>query len=123
MGLIADRRDGIATVAGDYVLGAGWGASTFTVTAGSSDHSGEIVITGVTGGGLAQATATVAFTFKNGAMKSAPAYLINSTDDSSIIESGNWAQSNTTTVGTWTYSVLPVNAKIYKVHYILLCPF
>ena len=44
-----------ALVAGDFALGAGWGASTVAVTAGSNDHFGSIVITAATGGGLAQA--------------------------------------------------------------------
>jgi hypothetical protein len=117
MGLLSDRRDGTATVAGDYVLGAGWGGTTFTVTAGSTDDGGELVLTCVTGGGLAQATATIAFTFKDGAFPRAPVFIVTSTTDNALTEVGGWAQSNTTTIGTWTYGVLPVNAKIYKVRY------
>jgi hypothetical protein len=105
------------------VLGAGWGATTKVVTAGSTDHGGELVITGVTGGGLAQATATVAFTFKDGAFARAPSFIVTSTASAPLTEVGGWAQSNTTTVGTWTYGVLPVNAVIYRIRWICVAGY
>ena len=42
------RSIGTAAVAGDFALGAGWGASTVAVTSGSNAQRGEITITGTT---------------------------------------------------------------------------
>lgn len=104
-----------ALVAGDFALGAGWGASTVAVTAGSNDHFGSIVITAATGGGLAQATATVTMTFKS-AFSVAPAgVLVTGTNDNSaathLAVTGGTA---TTTAATWTSSTIPVDTKLYR---------
>lgn len=120
MGVLADRKDGTAVVAGDFVLGAGWGSTgSATVTAGSTDQGGELVIT-ASGSSYAQATATVVFTFKDGAFPRAPVYLVTSSTDQSLTEVGGWAQTSTTTALTLTYGVLPVSTKIYKLRYALV---
>lgn len=112
-----DGSIGTAAVAGDFALGAGWGGSTKAVTSGSNAQRGTLTITGVTGGGLAQATATVVFTFPDGAYASAPFVFTSSSNDNSI-DTGRFAVTSvTTTAVTWTFSVAPVNAKIYKLHY------
>lgn len=51
-------------VAADVVLGAGWGTTaTKVIEAGSNDMAGRITVTSA-GTGQAQATATIAVTFK-----------------------------------------------------------
>ena|SRR5689334_10050594 len=112
-----DGSIGTAAVAGDFALGAGWGAGTKAVTTGSNAQRGELVITAVTGGGLAQATATVVFTFPDGAYASAPWVYVDETNDNSI-DTGRFAVTTvTTTAVTLTFSLLPVNTKIYKLRY------
>lgn len=115
-----DGSIGTASVAADFVLGAGWGGSTFEVTAGSNDQRGELIITCATGGGLAQATATIVHTYKDGAWAAKPWCTVKCTNDNSLTAASDWtvAQSTTTTTAcTWTFQVLPVNAKIYTVRY------
>lgn len=112
-----DGSIGTAAVAADFVLGAGWGASTVAVTAGSNAQRGEITITCVTGGGLAQATATVVFTFPDGAYAAAP-WVLPFTSNTNGIDTGRWVVTTTTTTAvTLTHSVLPVNAAVYKLRY------
>jgi hypothetical protein len=114
----ADSNNARTAVAGDFVLGAGWGASTLVVTAGSTDKRGEIVITCATGGGLAQATATIVHTYD--AWPSAPFPWVKCTNDNSLTAASDFTinqASTTTTSSTWTYQVLPVNTKIYTVRY------
>lgn len=111
---------GTAVTTANFVLGAGWGGSTTVVTAGSNDQRGELVITGVTGGGLAQATATVTFTFADGAYAAAP-WAFAVTDNDNSIDTGRWIKGTaSTTAQVWTYSVLPVNGKIYKLQYFVI---
>jgi hypothetical protein len=115
-----DGSLGNTAVAADFVLGAGWGSSTFVVTAGSTDQRGELVITGVTGGGLAQATATIAHTFHDGAWAAKPWATVKCTNDNSLTAASDFTvnqAATSTTVCTWTYQVLPVNAKVYTVRY------
>lgn len=99
-----------------FALGAGWGSSTFTLTAGSTDQRGEIVITGVTGGGLAQATATITMTYADGAYAAAP-WSIAAVTSTSAIDEGHLICVNTTTTLTMTFSVLPVNSKVYTIRW------
>jgi hypothetical protein len=107
-------------VAGDFALGAGWGGSTLAVTAGSTDQRGEFTITCATGGGLAQATATVTFTFKDGAFNAAPWPIAVSSNDNSV-DTGRFALTSvTTTAAVWTFSVLPVNTKVYRCQYAII---
>jgi hypothetical protein len=121
MGLTADRRDGSAVAASDFALGAGWGASTFAVTAGSTDQEGQIVITGVTGGGLAQATSTVTLTFKDGAFRRTPQTMVFGQTDNALTEAQPRVGTNTTTTMILISSVLPVNTKIYTWNYRNIC--
>lgn len=115
-----DGSIGTAAVAGDFALGAGWGATTKAVTSGSNAQRGEIVLTAATGGGLAQATATMTFTFPDGAYASAPWVYVETTNDNSI-DTGRWeVTTRTTTSVVLTFSVLPVNAKIYKARYLVV---
>ena len=120
----AGRLDGsigtVHTTTGAFALGAGWGGSTMAITAGSTDQRGELTITGVTGGGLAQATATVTFTFADGAYAAAP-WPFTDTDNDNSIDTGRFAvTTRSTTAIVWTFSVLPVNTKIYKLRWLLV---
>lgn len=115
-----DGSIGTAAVAADFALGAGWGASTVAVASGSNAQRGQITITCATGGGLAQATATCTFTFPDGAYASAPWVIPFSTNDNSI-DTGRWAvTTRSTTSVVLTFSVLPVNAKIYVMNYLIV---
>ena len=115
-----DGSIGTAAVAGDFALGAGWGASTVAVTSGSNAQRGEITITCATGGGLAQATATCTFTFPDGAYASAPWVIPHSTNTNGV-DTGKWAvTTRSTTSVVLTFSVLPVNAAVYKLQYLIV---
>lgn len=108
-----------AIVAGDIALGAGWGSSTVAIRAGSCDQAGQITITAVTGGGLAQATATIAITFKE-AFPNIPACAIITTSNSNGITTGMpVAYTLTASVLTMTYSVAPVNAATYVINWLI----
>ena len=109
-----DGSNGTAVTTAAIALGAGWGSSTFTVADGSTDQRGQMTITGVTGGGLAQATATITFTFVDGAYAATPWPQIRSTSNNTDIDTGRVKVGTRSTTG-WvgTYSVLPVNAKVY----------
>lgn len=114
----ADMSNARTAVAADFVLGAGWGASTFVVTSGSTDKRGEIIITCATGGGLAQATATIVHTYDT--WPSVPWAKWHCTNDNSLTAAFEFtvAQATTTvTACTVTAQVLPVNSKIYTVRY------
>lgn len=115
-----DGSVGTAAVAGDFALGAGWGSSTKAITSGSTCQRGTLTITGVTGGGLAQATATVTFTFPDGAFSSAPWVFVDTTNDNSI-DTGRFAVTSvSTTTAVLTFAATPVNAKVYKLHYLVV---
>lgn len=115
------RADGQeALVAATHVaLGAGWGDSTKTVGTGTNDVAGQVVVTAVTGGGLAQATATIVITFAS-AYKVAPRVCIATVTSTSSIDEGHVTWSCTTTALTLTFSVLPVNTKVYTFNYLLV---
>lgn len=111
-----DGSLGTAAVAGDFALGVGWGdAATKAVLAGSTDQRGKLTVTSG-GTGQAQATATVAHTFADGAYAAAPFAILTVTSTSAIDE-GHVTWSSTTTVCTWTFSVLPVDTKVYTFTY------
>ena len=111
-----DGSLGTASVAGDFVLGAGWGTTpVLAVTAGSTDQRGELTITA--DATPAQATATITHTFTDGAYASAPFAIAISTNDE-VVDTGHVLLSTTTTtVGTHTYQILPVDTSIYIVRY------
>lgn len=108
-------------VAGDFALGAGWGgAATIAVATGSTDQRGQITITASTTT-PAQATATVVFTFADGAFATAPrTVILTTTNDNSLTAYAGVAYSVTTTALTMTYSILPVDAKVYKINYLII---
>ena len=114
-----DASIGTALAAGDVALGAGWGATTVAIAAGSNAQAGRLTLTCATGGGLAQATATVTITFPDGAYNAAPWGFMLTTNDNSI-DTGRLATTTTTTALVGTYSVLPVNAKIYIIDYFVI---
>lgn len=110
---------GTAAVAGDFVLGAGWGGTaTRAVATGSNAQRGTLTVT-ASATTPAQATATVVFTFPDGGYASAPFGLVNVTSDSAIDE-GHVVVVNTATTSTWTFSVLPVATKIYIFRYLFV---
>lgn len=114
-----DASIGTALAAGDVALGAGWGATTVAITAGSNAQAGRLTLTCATGGGLAQASATITITFPQGAYNAAPwGYMLTTNDNS--IDTGHVATSTTTTTLVGTYSVLPVNTKIYVIDYLVI---
>ncbi len=107
------------TIAANFALGAGWGTTGSAVmTAGSTDQRGQIVIT-ASGASFAQATATVVFTFADGAWASAP-FCIPHVTSTSAIDEGHVKWTSTTTTLTLTFSVLPVDTKIYTITYVCI---
>lgn len=114
---------GTAAAIGAFALGAGWGSTAALViaNAGANDQCGTVQIT--TGGsGIAQATATIAFTYTDGAYAVKPRYahalLYSST--SALADQLIMAVSWTTTVLTMTSPVLPVTAKVYLIAYLIV---
>jgi hypothetical protein len=106
-------------VVGDFALGVGWGSTaSAALTAGATDQRGKITITSA-GTGQAQATATVVFTYADGAFASAPTCIPHVTSTSAIDE-GKLTWTSTTTALTLTYSVLPVATKVYTITYALI---
>jgi hypothetical protein len=99
-----------------FALGAGWGSSTIALTTGANDVAGKFRITAVTGGGLAQATATIVITFATPYATAPRAVLITDNNDNDV-GTGKTSYSVTTTALTITYGVLPVNTKLYDFTY------
>lgn len=99
------------------VLGAGWGSTaTFAIAAGSNDQRGTITIT-ANGSGLAQATANVTLTFKDGtyAGSNAPTPIVTLASSSNAVNESQPTQvASTLTTVSWRHSVLPVAAATYK---------
>lgn len=115
------RRDGsigTASVAGDFVIGAGWGTvATISVLAGSNDQRGQITITASTTG-VSQATATVVHSFRDGAWAAAPWCRVACTNDNSLTAAAIVKVATpSTTACTWTFQVLPVDTKVYIMNY------
>lgn len=112
-----DGSIGTALAASNVAIGAGWGTTaTKAITTGSNDQRGQIVVT-ASGASFAQATATVVITFADGAWASAPWCIVTTTNDNAI-DTGHVTWSSTTTALTLTFSVLPVDTKIYKINYL-----
>lgn len=112
-----DGSVGTALAAGDVALGAGWGTTaTKAILAGSNDQMGRITVTS-SGASQAQATATIVITFADGAYNAAPMCIATVTSNSAIDE-GHVTWSTTTTALTLTFSVLPVDTKIYVFTYL-----
>jgi hypothetical protein len=112
------RLDGsLATtlVAGNVALGVGWGDGTLvlSIAAGSNCQRGSLTVTSV-GSNQAQATATVSITFPEGAYASTPFALVNLQDNTQAVGDGQPTDvACSTTVLSWTHSVLPVATKTY----------
>jgi hypothetical protein len=116
-----DGSNASAVAAANFAIGAGWGGTaTFTVTAGSTDVRGQIVIT-ASATTPAQATATVVLTFVDGAYASAPfpiVSLANSTSAPGDAQPSSVAA--TTTALSWVAGVIPVATKVYTFNYALI---
>ena len=104
-----------AITANAFTLGAGWGDSTKAVATGSSDHFGSIAITAVTGGGLAQATATVAVVFATPFSVAPAGVIVTMSNDNSAATNlqPRVTVAPTTTGFTFECATVPVNTKIY----------
>lgn len=115
-----DASSGTALAAGNVAIGAGWGTTaTAAITSGSNDQAGQIVVT-ASGASFAQATATVVITFADGAYASTPRCVLVTTTNDNSIDTGHCTYSVTTTALTITFSLLPVDTKIYKINYAVL---
>jgi hypothetical protein len=110
-----DGSIGTAAVAAThFAIGVGWGgAATISVAAGSNAQRGSCTITAsVTT--PAQATATVVYTFPDGAFAATPVAMVQLTaNTNAITEAQPMSQACTTTALSWTHSVLPVATKTY----------
>jgi len=109
---------GTATVAGDIVVGAGFGTTPVLALTRCNDRRGLIQVT--CDATAAQATATLVYTFSDGAYSAAPAPIVNVYSDSAITDSGSVRAVATTTALTITLDVLPVDTKIYNFTYLLV---
>ena len=107
---------GTALAAGDVAIGAGWGTvATKAILTGSNAQRGRVAVTASTTG-LSQATATVVITFPE-PYSSAP-FCIPSVTSTSAIDEGHILWTSTTTALTLTFSVLPVDTKVYTISWI-----
>lgn len=122
IGRSSKRIDGsgaTTVAAADVAIGAGWGTTgTKTVTSGSTENRGQVVVT-ASGASFAQATATVVITFPGGTRPTAPPVAFVSTTNDNSIDTGHCTFSTSTTALTITFSLLPVDTKIYKINYLL----
>ncbi len=114
-----DGSNGTEVTAANFAIGVGWGGTaTFAITDDSTDQVGQIVIT-ASATTPAQATATVTFTFADGAYyATAPipiVQLANST--SAVTDAQPTSVVATTTALSWTMAVIPVAAKVYTFNY------
>lgn len=115
-----DGSSGTALAAGSVAIGVGWGTTgTAAITSGSNDQAGQIVVT-ASGASFAQATATVVITFGDGAYASTPRCVLVTTTNDNSIDTGHCTYSCTTTALTITFSLLPVDTKIYKINYLVI---
>ena len=105
-------------VATHCTLGAGWGTvATAALLSGSNQQRGRIAITASTTG-LSQATATLVITFPE-PYSSAP-FCMPSVTSTSAIDEGHILWTSTTTALTLTFSVLPVDTKVYTISWLLV---
>jgi len=110
----------VLPVAANYALGAGWGSTGALVLVGQAptDQRGKFTVT-AGGSGLAQATATVVLTFADGAFTAAPTCIVTTSNDNSL-DTGHVTWTSTTTALTLTFSLLPVDTKVYTMTYLLI---
>ena len=118
MGLLATRQDGLAVTASNVAIGAGWGdtPATFTVTAGSTDTGGQIVVTSA-GLNQAQSTATVTLTFRR-AFDVAPFTVATVKSTSALTDGAMRVGPNTTATMVLTHPVIPVDTNVYTINYL-----
>ncbi len=124
----SDRQRGIglqstAVATSHFVIGAGWGSAAVFALAPPSgavctDIRGKFTITASTTT-PAQATATIVFTYADGAFVTAPHAIITTSNDNAI-DTGHVTWSSTTTALTITFLVLPVDTKVYTFTYLLI---
>jgi len=116
-----DGTNGTAVAAANFAIGVGWGGTaTFTVTAGSTDQRGQIVIT-ASATTPAQATATVTLTFVDGAYAAAPFAIVQLATNTDVVTFGGpTAVAATTTALSWVSSIIPVAAKVYTYNYVVI---
>lgn len=117
-----DGSNATNVAAANFAIGAGWGGTaTFTVRADSTDQRGSITIT-ASATTPAQATATVALTFIDGAYTATPpsfnVSLVANTQ--AVTETGATAMTCTTTALSWVHSALPVATKTYTYNWIVI---
>jgi hypothetical protein len=105
-------------VATHFALGAGWGTTaTAAILSGSTQQRGRIAVTS-SGTGQSQATATLVLTFPE--PYTAAPYCIPVVTSTSAIDEGHVLWTSTTTALTLTFSVLPVDTKVYTISWILV---
>ncbi len=118
-----DGSLGTAVAAGNVAIGAGWGGTAAAaIRSGSTDQRGVITIT-ASATTPAQATATIALTFADGAYASAPPFFqwtLLSCDNAVAEPNSFSAQACTTTALTCTYGTLPVATKVYVFGYCVI---
>jgi hypothetical protein len=115
-GGVLNGNIGRALVAGDIVLGAGWGtAPVLTLTSGSNGQRGRLTI--LAKATAAQATATIVLTFPE--PYTAAPFVINksTTNDNSLTAAAEFTCTTTTTTATFTHTILPVADKTYTLDY------
>jgi hypothetical protein len=104
-----------------WALGAGWGDSTKALTTGANDVAGEIVVTAVTGGGLAQATATLTATFTSAYAAAPRVVIVTMWNDNDVTTQFCCKVSSISTTGfVITCPTIPVNTKIYHFNYLVV---
>lgn len=105
----------------NIALGVGWGdgATAVSVRSGSNDQAGQISVTSA-GANQAQATATVTLTFTDGAYSATPIAAIITTTNNNSIDTGHVTYTLSTTALVMTFSVLPVDTKVYVFNYVII---
>lgn len=113
-GRLSLREEGRALVAGDVVIGAGWGgAATVAIAAGSNAQNGSLAITASTTT-PAQATSTVVITFPKAFDNVPPGpIVIELANTQAVPVEGPTDIVATATTLTWKAGVLPVDTKVY----------
>lgn len=115
-----DGSLGTALAAANVAIGAGWGGTaTFAIRTGSTDQRGVITIT-ASATTPAQATATIAITFADGAFAVAPplyGFQLLYCDNAVAEPNSFQVQACSTTVLSCTYGTLPVATKVYAFAY------
>lgn len=112
---------GTAITSANIALGVGWGdgSTAVAVRSGSNDQAGQISVTSA-GANQAQATATVTLTFTDGAYSTAPRTVLITTTNNNSIDTGHVTYTCSTTALVMTFSLLPVDTKVYVFNYAVI---